>query len=120
MLVSLGDKVWLVGHNKVTTLGANLQAFIKSKTWDGYTISGTLRVVSPGIVTRVQQLGSKYLAPTWDQKAYNVSPNAWDGANFIGQAAVYLFDKPLVIQGTGTNGVYTGPVCITFQTSWDH
>ena len=101
MLVSLGDKVWLVGHNKVTTLGANLQAFIKSKTWDGYTISGTLRVVSPGIVTRVQQLGSKYLAPTWDQKAYNVSPNAWDGANFIGQTAV-------------------GPVCITFQTSWDH
>lgn len=106
--------------NQVLTLGTNLQAFIKNRTWDGYRISGTLTVASPGIVSRVQQLSSKYLAPTWDVKSYNVSPNAWDFNNFIGQPTVYLFDKPLVIQGTGTKGTFTGPTCITFQTSWDH
>ena len=113
----------LGGVFQVTSIGSNLQAFIKSGTWDGYTISGTITVVSPGIVTRVQQLSSKFLAPTWDQKSYNVSPNRWDGANFIGEKTVFLFDKPLVVQATGTiagGSPYSGPICLTFQTSWDH
>jgi len=110
----------LGGANQVTSIGPNLQAFIKATTWDGYTVSGNITVASPGIVTRVQQLSSQYLAPTWDQKAYKITPNAWNGANFIGSAPVFLFNKPLVIQATGTRLGTTSTVCITFQTYWDN
>lgn len=108
----------LGGTNLVRSLGQNLQNFITNKTWDGINVTGPLTVVSPGVVTRVQQLSSKYLAPTWDQKSYNVVASAWDSANFIGYPAVYLFTKPLVIQARNVSG--NGPICITFQTSWDH
>ena len=110
----------LGGASQVTSLGTNLQNFIKNSVWDGYTVSGTLTVVSPGIVTRVQQLSSKYLNPVWDEKAYKITPNAWDKANFIGNNPVYLFNKPVVVQATGRKDAYTGPICITFQTYWDN
>ena len=113
----------LGGTNLVTSLGTNLRNFITSKIWDGYTVTGSaasITIVSQAKVTRVQQLSSKYLAPTWDQKSYNVVASPWDNANFIGYNAVYLFTKPLVIQVNATGNGYTGPICITFQTSWDH
>ena len=113
----------LGGVNQVLSIGTNLQSVIKGKTWDGFTInpSATLTVVSPGIVTRVQQLGATYLAPTWDVKSYNVASTIWNNSNFVQYNATYLFQKPLVIQvSNATNGVYTGPICITLQTSWDH
>jgi len=113
----------LGGVNQVLMIGTNLQSVLRGKTWDGYTINptATLTVVSPGIVTRVQQLGATYLAPTWDVKSYNVAPTTWNNSNFVQYNATYLFQKPLVIQvSSATNGGYTGPICITLQTSWDH
>ena len=110
----------LGGANQVTSIGTNLQSFVKNNNWGGYTVSGTITVASPAIVTRVQQLSQKYLPSSWDQTCYKVTPSAWDGANFIGNNPVYLFNKPLVLQCAGTNGVYTGPICITLQTYWDH
>jgi len=106
------------------SLGTNLRNFIKNKVWDGYTVTGSassIAIVSAGTVTKVQQLMSKFLSPNWDQKSYNVSPNTWDFANFIGPPSVYLFTKPLVVQVAGSNATtgYSGPICITFQTYWD-
>jgi len=115
-----GASVRLLGGNsQVTSIGSNLQALLRSKTWDTYTIlaGAPITVASPGFVTRVQQLSSTFLAPTWDQKSYNVATVAWNGANFIGEPAVYMFTKPLVLQTTKTGG---GPLCITLQSSWDH
>lgn len=106
----------------VNSIGTNLSNFIVNKQWDGYTIRGPITVASPGSVIRVQQLSSNYLSPSWDQKAFNVSPNAWNGANFVGQPTTFLFNKPIVIQATGSNATvpYNGPTCITFQTYWDN
>ena len=123
-LGNAGASVRLMGGSyNVTSLGINLQNFIKARTWDGYTVTGTaasIVIKSTPVLTRVQQLSSKYLAPTWDQKSYNVTPNAWDNANFIGNSTVYLFTKPLVVQVNGSKDGYSGPICITIQTSWDH
>jgi hypothetical protein len=115
-----GASVRLLGGNsQVTSIGSNLQALLRSKTWDTYTIltGAPITVASPGFVTRVQQLSSTFLAPTWDQKSYNVATVAWDRANFIGEPAVFMFTKPIVIQTTKTGG---GPLCITLQSTWDH
>ena len=115
-----GASVRLLGGNSlVTSIGTNLQALLRSKTWDTYTIAtgAAITVASPALVTRVQQLSSTYLAPTWDQKSYNVTLNAWNNANFIGEPTVYMFNKPLVLQTTKTGG---GVMCITLQSTWDH
>ena len=106
----------LGGNSPILSLGNNFKNFIKSKTWGTYTIpsSATITIASAGNVTRVQQLNSKFLASSWDQKAYTVAAGTWDGANFIGPPAVYLFTKPLVVQINNPN------ICITFQTYWDH
>lgn len=128
VLGNAGASIRILGGTfNVTSLGTNLRNFIVSKKWDNYTITGTatsIQLKSAPTLTKVQQLSSKFLAPTWDQKAYNVSPNSWDSANFIGPASVYLFTKPLVVEVIATDvpdgGTYTGPICITFQTSWDH
>jgi hypothetical protein len=109
----------LGGNSLVTSIGTNLQALLRSKTWDTYTIAtgATITVASPGLVTRVQQLSSTFLAPTWDQKSYNVTLTAWNNSNFIGDDTVYMFTKPLVLQTTKTGG---GVMCITLQSTWDH
>lgn len=109
----------LGGNNLVTSIGTNLQALLRSKTWDTYSIApgAAITVASPALVTRVQQLSSTFLAPTWDQKSYNITLNAWNNSNFIGEPAVYMFIKPLVLQTTKVGG---GPMCITLQSSWDH
>jgi hypothetical protein len=118
-----GASVRLLGGNSlVTSIGTNLQALLRSKNWDGKTIKAgaAITVVSPGLVTRVQQLSSTFLAPTWDQKSYNVTLNAWNNSNFIGDAAVYMFTKPLVVQTTATTITGDQVMCITLQSSWDH
>jgi len=110
---------FLGGNSLVTSIGANLQAVLRSKTWDTYTIApgAPITVVSPALVTRVQQLSQQFLAPTWDQKSYNVTLNAWNNSNFINDATVYMFVKPLVLQTTNTANQ---TMCITLQSSWDH
>jgi hypothetical protein len=115
-----GASVRLLGGNSlVTSIGTNLQALLRSKPWDENTIKAgaAITVASPALVTRVQQLSSTFLAPTWDQKSYNVTLNEWNRSNFIGDATVYMFTKPLVLQTTNTGDQV---MCITLQSSWDH
>lgn len=106
----------LGGDNNVLSVGPNLQNYIKAVGWsDGtntYTVTGNITVASQGVVTRVQQLSNKYLRinPT-----YKVYAGAWDNANFIGYNAVYVFDKPLVIQASATGGT-SNTICITFES----
>jgi hypothetical protein len=109
----------LGGTNIVLTIGTNLQNFLRSKVWDTYTLnpSAPITVVSNGYVTRVQQLSSNFLAPTWDKASYKVTLARWDNSNFVGDNAVYVFLKPLVLQVTNTAGQ---TMCITLQTSWDN
>jgi len=115
----------LGGNNLVTSIGTNLQALLRTKTWGTNITIATgapINVVSPALVTRVQQLSSDFIAPTWDLASYKVTQKAWDGSNFIGESTVYMFTKPLVLQTTraAVPGTAAGPMCITLQSSWDH
>jgi len=115
-----GASVRLLGGNsQVTTIGTNLKNLVYSRTWDSQTITSNanIRVASPGFVTRVQQLSSNFLAPTWNEQSYKVAVGAWNGANFIGENTVYMFNKPLVLQTSNSSGA---TICITLQSSWDH
>lgn len=119
-----GASVRLLGGNsQVTTIGTNLKNLLYSRTWDSptgtqtITSNANIRVASPGFVTRVQQLSSTYLAPTWNEKSYKAVAGAWNGANFIGESTVYMFNKPLVLQTSNSSGT---TICITLQSSWDH
>lgn len=115
-----GASVRLLGGNsQVTSIGTNLKKLIYSRTWDSQTITSNanITVASAALVTRVQQLSSTFLAPTWDEKAYNVALGPWNGANFIGEPTVYMFNKPLVLQTSNSSGA---TICITLQSSWDH
>ena len=106
----------LGGDNVVLSIGTYLQNYIKNVGWsDGtntYTVTGNITVASQGVVTRVQQLSTKYLTPS---PTYKVYAGPWDGANFIGYNAVYVFDKPLVIQASATGGT-SSTICITFES----
>ena len=111
----------LGGDNLVTSIGPNLQSYIKSVGWnDGtstYTVTGNITVASQGVVTRVQQLSTKYLSGA--NTSYKVNAGAWDGNNFVGQNSVYVFDKPLVIQGSATGGT-SNTVTITLESFIDN
>jgi len=106
----------LGGDNVVLSIGPNLQTYIKNVGWsDGtntYTVTGNITVASQGIVTRVQQLSTNYLTTS---PTYKVYAGPWDSANFIGYNAVYVFDKPLVIQAAATGGP-SSTICITFES----
>ena len=117
----------LGGLNLVQTIGTNFKNYIYNCTWgddsswDVSSIS-SIKVQTPGIVTRVQQLNytenlPSYINPTGD--AFIVSNNAptdfaLDTTNF---GATYVFEKPLVVS---INTVGQGTQYITFFTSWDH
>lgn len=113
----------LGGNFQVTSIGTTLTNYIQSKVWDNYTVvAGSVRVASPALVTRVQQLSSDYLPATWDVAAYKVQAKAWDRSNFIGPASVFLFTKPLVLQMNAklNNEGSAVTICVTLTTSWDH
>jgi len=113
----------LGGNFQVTSIGTTLTNYIQSKVWDNYTVvAGSVRVASPALVTRVQQLSSDYLPATWDDAAYKVKVGEWNRSNFIGPESVFLFTKPLVLQmNAKLNNVGSAvPICITLTTSWDH
>lgn len=116
-----GASIRLLGGNfLVTSIGTNLQAFIRSKTWSGYTPTNDKIIVIPSFVTRVQQLDMMFLPANWDQVSYKVTEGAWNNANFIGPNSVFLLLKPLVLQMKGTKSGQTKTICITLQTFWDH
>lgn len=118
-LGNAGASVRLLGGSyQVTSLGTTLQSVLRSgKHWAGHDISGAITVVSPGIVTRVQQLDQTFLAPTWDTQSYSVTTEPWTNSNFILYNTVYMFTKPIVLRAKDTSNT---DFWITLQSSWDH
>jgi len=118
-LGNAGASVRLLGGSyQVTSLGTTLQSVLRTgKQWAGHDLSGAITVVSPGIVTRVQQLDQRFLAPTWDTQSYSVSTVPWNNSNFILYNTVYMFTKPIVLKVKDTTGT---DIWITLQSSFDH
>lgn len=112
----------LGGSNVVTSLGSNLENFLRSKTWDGYTIASDapISIASAGTVTRVQQLATNFLASPWQNTSYKVSQGKCDSTDYVSNSFAFLFLKPLVLQTIGSNAStgQSGPICITLQSLW--
>jgi len=114
----------LGGDSLVQNIGTNLKNYILNVTnFGGYKVQNTssIRVVLPGVVTKVQQLGTQNLTATIDGGSYKVSESA-PTADFIQFNSSYLFDKPLVISAYAkkiSDNTYN-TIYITLTTQWDH
>ena len=114
----------LGGDFLAQTLGNNLKNYIFNITnFGGYKVTSTssIRVVLPGIVTKVQQLGLQNLPVTIDGGSFKVSESA-PVNNFIQYGSSFVFSKPMVLSATATriSDSVSKTIYITFYTQWDH
>jgi hypothetical protein len=114
----------LGGDFLVQSIGSNFKSYIYNVTnLGGYKVQNTtsIRVTLPGVVTKVQQLGTQNLPATISTGSFSVSTSA-PTADFIQYNSSYAFDKPLVVQADAkpVGGGSTITLYITFYTQWDH
>ena len=114
----------LGGNSPVTSVGTNLKNYILNvSNFGGYKVQNTssISVVSGGIVTRVQQLGTQNLPTIISNSSYKISTFA-PVTGFVQYASSWVFDEPVVIsamaKNLSTNAITT--IYITFYTHWYH
>ena len=114
----------LGGDFLAQNIGANFRNYIFNVTnFGGYKVQNTtsIRVVLPGVVTRIQQLGTQNLPDDIDAGSFKVSEQA-PILDFIQFNSSFAFLKPLVISASARkisdNSLKT--IYITFYTQWDH
>jgi hypothetical protein len=119
------------GLHLVQAIGPLFQTYVQNVIWETNDASpicykaSNVRVYAPGLVTKVQQLGSNNL-PTRIDPDYSYVSSSSPPQNFIldvtGYGTTYAFEKPMILSvdaRTYPGDSPMGKQYITFYTAWD-
>jgi hypothetical protein len=115
----------LGGLDLVQTIGPNFKEFVYNCTWGedsswDVTSITSIKVYSPGVITKVQQLNPDALPlnidPNGDATVVSSYPPGEFVAGGVNYGTAFVFERPLVLS---LNTVGHGTQYITFYTSWD-
>ena len=116
----------LGGLNLVQSIGANFKTYVyncqwgEDSSWD-ITSLNSIKVYTPGVITKVQQLNIESLPlnidPNGSTPVISATPPGEFVAGYANYGSAFVFEKPLVLS---VQTVGNGTQYITFYTSWDH